>query len=93
MIVSEKALGQWLGQVTTGHGAAVIAGTLGSVLTGSMTWPVAIPALVAGLVLTIWPEQRAMAQQASDAVKAAEIVTQAAIALETAKPASQGGAA
>lgn len=86
MIVSEKALGSWLSQVTTGHGAAVIVGTIASVLSGSVAWPAALPMLLGGVVLTIWPEQTKLASQASDALASAEKVATAAIALESAAP-------
>lgn len=70
MIVSQKALGTWFSQVTTGHGAAVIAGTVGSVLMGTLSWPAAIPALVAGVILAVWPEARAGMEGAFDTATA-----------------------
>ena len=46
----------WIGQVTTGHGAMVIVPTLLAVLSGTMTWQIAFPLLIAGTVGLIWPE-------------------------------------
>lgn len=46
----------WIGQVTTGHGFMVIAPTLLAVLSGTMSWTIAFPLLVAGVVGLVWPE-------------------------------------
>jgi hypothetical protein len=51
-----NSLRTWFGQVTTGHGTMILAGTLLSVLAGSTTWGVAAPFLVAGVIGVIWPE-------------------------------------
>lgn len=50
------SLKSWFGQVTTGHGVMVLAPTLLSVLSGTMTWTQAAPLLVAGAVGLVWPE-------------------------------------
>jgi hypothetical protein len=50
----------WSGQVTTGHGFMIIAGTLLSVFTGSVTWTTAAPLLVAAVVGLVWPENTAL---------------------------------
>ena len=41
---------EWIGEVTTGHGAMIIGPTLLAVSSGTMTWPTAVPFLVAGVV-------------------------------------------
>jgi hypothetical protein len=50
----------WIGQVTTGHGFMVIAPTLLATLSGTMSWRVAFPLLVAGVVGLAWPENPAL---------------------------------
>ena len=50
----------WSGQITTGHGFMIIAGTLLSVFTGSLTWTSAAPLLVAAVVGLLWPENTAL---------------------------------
>lgn len=50
----------WIGQVTTGHGFMVLAPTLLAVLSGTMSWTVAFPLLVAGIVGLAWPEKTAL---------------------------------
>ena len=73
-------LKSWLGEITTGHGVMIIAGTLLSVLTGSVTWAGAAPLLAAGVVGLVWPEnsalQTAAQQVANDAVGAVTAYTQ-----------------
>lgn len=54
--MNAKSLGQWFGEATTGHGAAVVLGTLLAVANGAASWQTAIPALAAGLVGIVWPE-------------------------------------
>lgn len=81
MIVSASTLGRWMGQVTTGHGFAVVAGTVTSVLTGAVSWPMAIPALIGGGILMLWPEQTGVANQAQTAAALTEKVAQAIVSL------------
>ena len=50
----------WIGQVTTGHGFMLLAPTLLAVLSGTMTWAIAFPLLVAGVVGLMWPENAAL---------------------------------
>jgi hypothetical protein len=51
-----NSLKSWLGQVTTGHGFMILAGTLLSVMSGAITWAGAAPLLAAGVVGLVWPE-------------------------------------
>ena len=81
MIVSANALGRWVGQVTTGHGFAVVAGAVTSVLTGAISWPMAVPALIGGGILMLWPEQTGVASQAQTAAALTEKVAQAIVSL------------
>jgi hypothetical protein len=62
-----NSLKTWFGEVTTGHGAMVLSGTLLAVLSGGMTWAGAAPLLVAGVIGLIWPENNAL-QAAGQAV-------------------------
>ena|GEM_PF-1318094 len=57
----------WIGQVTTGHGAMVIVPTLLAVLSGTMSWQIAFPLLVAGTVGLIWPENTVLQSAAQTA--------------------------
>lgn len=66
------SLKSWLGQSTTGQGATGLAATLLALLSGTITMPQAIPALVGSLVLIAWPQNTALASAAEDAVKAIE---------------------
>jgi hypothetical protein len=50
----------WAGQVTTGHGVMILAPTLLAMLAGTMSWSVALPLLVAGIVGLAWPENEAL---------------------------------
>ncbi len=60
----------WLSQVTTGHGCMVIVSTMVAFLSGTISWPAAVPLLVAGIVGLLWPEnknlQRAALTAATD---------------------------
>src|SRR5882762_5555618 len=67
-----NSLKTWVAQVTTGHGFMIIAPTLLGVLSGSVSWPVAAPLLVAGAIGLVWPENTAL-QSASQAA-AADVV-------------------
>lgn len=48
----------WLGQVTTGAGAMLLAPTLLALLAHQMTLAQAIPPLAAGVIGLIWPENK-----------------------------------
>jgi hypothetical protein len=61
-----NSLKTWFAQVTTGHGFMIIGSTLLGVLSGSVSWPVAAPLLVAGAIGLAWPENMAL-QSASQA--------------------------
>ena len=52
-----------LGQVTTGHGAALLGPTLLAVATGTMTWMQALPLLAGGVILVLWPENATLSDQ------------------------------
>jgi hypothetical protein len=67
----------WSGQITTGHGCMIIAGTLFSVFTGSITWTAAAPLLVAAAVGLVWPENTALQTAARAAVTDVENVVAA----------------
>ncbi len=57
----------WIGQVTTGHGFMVLAPTLLAVLSGTMSWTVAFPLLVASAIGLAWPENAALKDAAQTA--------------------------
>ena len=57
----------WLGEVTTGHGAMIIGPTLLAVSSGTMDWPTAMPFLAAGVVGLLWPENTALKTAAQTA--------------------------
>jgi hypothetical protein len=57
----------WLGEVTTGHGAMILGPTLLAASSGTMTWPTAVPFLVAGVVGLLWPENTALKSAAQTA--------------------------
>ena len=59
-----NAIGAWLRQSTTGQGATVLLGTLLAYSQGAMTLQQAIPAIVGGSVLVIWPQNQALAAAA-----------------------------
>lgn len=46
----------WLHQVTTGHGAMILGPSLLALVSGTMSWDVALPLIAAGLLGLIWPE-------------------------------------
>jgi hypothetical protein len=58
---------EWIGEVTTGHGAMILGPTLLAVSSGTMTWPAAVPFLVAGVVGLLWPENTALTSAAQTA--------------------------
>jgi hypothetical protein len=55
-----NSLTSWFGQVTTGHGVMVLAGTLLSVMSGATSWSGAAPFLAAGVIGLVWPENTAL---------------------------------
>lgn len=55
----------WFGQVTTGHGVSLIGGILLAVVSGQMSWSAAVPALVGGVVLMLWPENTSLSAAVS----------------------------
>ena len=63
--MSPDAFKVWFGQATTGAGIAGILGTLSAVAAGQLTLQHAAPLLVAGVVGLVWPENKAVQQQAS----------------------------
>lgn len=46
----------WIGEVTTGHGAMILGPTLLAASVGTMSWPTAVPFLAAGVIGLLWPE-------------------------------------
>jgi hypothetical protein len=85
----------WVRQVTTGHGVAVLGPTLLAVGTGQMTWLQALPLLVGGIALVLWPENTALQVAVKATVTDVEAVAaaykagmaQAATVVVTASPA------
>jgi hypothetical protein len=71
------SLKNWLGQVTTGHGFMIIAATLFSALAGIMSWTIAAPLLVAGVIGLFWPENLALQSSAQVAVDDVEKIVAA----------------
>lgn len=72
--MTAQTLKSWYGQVTTGAGAMLLAPTLLALFAHQVTLTQAIPALAAGVVGLIWPENRPLAtavQGAAGAVVAA----------------------
>ena len=55
------SLQTWTGQVTTGHGAMILAPTLLAITSGTIGWEAAIPLLFAGVIGLLWPENTAAA--------------------------------
>jgi len=90
-------LKKWFGQITTGHGATVIASALLGAATGTVSWQAAIPIIAGGIILLIWPENSNLAAQvqsvATHAVEAAPTVLADAKALEKAYTTGAGPAA
>lgn len=80
-MITAKSLGAWLGQVTTGHGMAVAAATVTGLLTGAISWPAAIPALVGAAFAIVWPEQTGIASQASSVADASVRLAESLVAL------------
>lgn len=67
------AIRKWIGQSTTGHGFAVVAGTVITALQGTISWTVAAPLIVGGVIGMLWPEntplQTTATTLATEAVK------------------------
>jgi hypothetical protein len=57
----------WLGEVTTGHGAMILGPILLAVSSGTMDWPTAMPFLAAGVIGLLWPENTALKTAAQTA--------------------------
>jgi hypothetical protein len=57
----------WIGEVTTGHGAMILGPTLLAASSGTMSWPTAVPFLAAGVVGLLWPENTALKSAAQTA--------------------------
>jgi hypothetical protein len=62
----------WIGEVTTGHGAMILGPTLLAASSGTMSWPTAVPFLVAGVVGLLWPENTALKSAAQTAAQDVE---------------------
>jgi hypothetical protein len=67
----------WLGQVTTGHGIMVLAPTLLSLASGTISWSVALPLLAAAIVGLVWPENAGLQGAARTIVTDAEALIEA----------------
>jgi hypothetical protein len=50
----------WIGEVTTGHGAMILGPTLLAASSGTMSWSTAVPLLGAGVIGLFWPENAAL---------------------------------
>ncbi len=57
----------WIGEVTTGHGAMILGPTLLAASSGTMSWPTAVPLLAAGVIGLLWPENTALKSAAQTA--------------------------
>jgi hypothetical protein len=55
-VVVSFSFTNWLGQVTTGHGAMILGSTAIAVVSGSMAWQTAVPLVAAGIIGALWPE-------------------------------------
>ena len=64
----------WLGEVTTGHGAMILGPTLMAASSGTMDWPTAVPFLAAGVIGLFWPENTALKAAAQTAATDVEAV-------------------
>lgn len=64
----------WLGEVTTGHGAMILGPTLLAASSGTMDWPTAVPFLAAGVIGLFWPENTALKAAAQTAATDVEAV-------------------
>jgi hypothetical protein len=53
-----KSLTPWIGEITTGHGVAILASTLLAILSGTTTWVAGAPLLLAGIIGLVWPENK-----------------------------------
>lgn len=74
----------WYGQVTTGAGCMLLAPTLLALLAHQVTLQQAAPALLAGVVGLIWPENKALMRAVqSGAAQAVAAAPAATASLET----------
>ena len=81
--MNPQAFRSWYGQVTTGAGMMLLAPTLLALLAHQVTLEQAIPALAAGVVGLIWPENKPLAEAVRGAATAAvEAAPQAAASAE-----------
>jgi hypothetical protein len=67
----------WIGEVTTGHGAMILGPTLMAAWSGTMSWTAAAPLLAAGVVGLLWPENTAMKSAAQTAATDVETLIEA----------------
>jgi hypothetical protein len=67
----------WIGEVTTGHGAMILGPTLLAACSGTMSWTTAAPLLAAGVVGLLWPENAAMKSAAQTAATDVETLIEA----------------
>jgi hypothetical protein len=67
----------WIGEVTTGHGAMILGPTLLAAASGTMSWPAAVPFLAAGVVGLLWPENTALKSAAQTAATDVETLISA----------------
>lgn len=67
----------WIGQVTTGHGAMILGPTLLAVASKQMSWMDATPLLVAGAVGLLWPENTGLKTASQNAVTDVETLVTA----------------
>jgi hypothetical protein len=63
---------RWLGQSTTGTGAATLLATISSLAAGSLSLDHALPLLAAGIVGLIWPENCALQKATGNAAASIE---------------------
>lgn len=59
--MDQNAIGAWLRQSTTGQGMAGLLTTLLALSQGAVTLQQAVPAVVACIVLIVWPQNTALA--------------------------------
>ena len=82
--MSPASIKAWFGQVTTGAGCMLLAPALLALLAHQITLPQALPALAAGLVGLIWPENKALAGAVqADAAQAVAAAPAVASGIET----------
>ena len=77
--MNPTAIKMWYGQITTGAGAMVLAPTLLALLAHQITLAEAIPAIAAGIVGLVWPENKPLAAAVQGAMTQAVAAAPAAI--------------